>query len=244
MKTSLSSVDLEILIPAYKEAEALELLLPQIQASLEEFTGKWLVTVVDTVKPMDTTPEVCGRYAFTRYVQRRPGNSYGDAIRTGLSDSVGRYVAIMDADGSHNPAMLPHLWNAREQAEVVIASRYVRGGRTENPMILIAMSYAVNLAFRLVLGLPCRDVSNSFRLYRGDLVKGLELRCENFDIVEEILVVLMAQHPNLRILEVPSTFERRKKGASKRNLLLFIATYAATLARLWRRKRAAQKSPR
>jgi dolichol-phosphate mannosyltransferase len=45
----------------------------------------------------------------------------------------------------------------------------------------------VNVVFRSVLGLKCADVSNSFRLYRGDELRGLQLECDNFDIVEEIL---------------------------------------------------------
>src|SRR5205085_7298845 len=127
----------------------------------------------------------------------------------------GRWVLVMDGDGSHNPLTVPELWQHRQDNDLVIASRYVRGGQTENPAILIFMSQIVNVVFRLALRLKCLDVSNSFRLYRGDDVRSLRLECNHFDIVEEILVKLAGLRPGFRIKEVPFTFERRKAGKTK-----------------------------
>jgi dolichol-phosphate mannosyltransferase len=105
------------------------------------------------------------------------------------------------------------------------------------------MSLMVNVVFRLVLGLRCRDVSNSFRLYRGDDLRALELSCNNFDIVEEILVLLSMQHRDYRIHEVPFTFEERKAGKTKRKLLAFALSYLAVLWRLRRlRSQAARRA--
>ena len=84
--------------------------------------------------------------------------------------------------------------------------------------VLIFMSLMVNVVFRLALGLKCYDVSNSFRLYRGDDLRTLQLKCDNFDIVEEILVKLTVARPGYRIKEVPFVFEKRKAGKTKRNL--------------------------
>jgi dolichol-phosphate mannosyltransferase len=112
----------------------------------------------------------------------------------------------------------------------------VRGGETENPAILIFMSHVVNIIFRVLLNLKCYDVSNSFRLYRGDDVRSLQLECNHFDIVEEILVKLVGTRKEFRIKEVPSTFEKRKAGKTKRRLLVFILGYLGTLLRLLRLK--------
>jgi dolichol-phosphate mannosyltransferase len=119
----------------------------------------------------------------------------------------------------------------------VIASRYAPGGKTENPWLLIVMSHMVNVIFRLVLGLNCLDVSNSFRLYRGDDLRKLRLECRHFDIVEEILVKLSYSRHPYRIKEVPSTFEKRKAGKTKRQLLTFAIGYVGTLWRLLSLKR-------
>jgi dolichol-phosphate mannosyltransferase len=64
------------------------------------------------------------------------------------------------------------------------------GGKTENPAILVWTSLIVNVMLLMVLGLKCADVSNNFRLYRGHDLRALSLECENFDIVEVILVKL------------------------------------------------------
>jgi dolichol-phosphate mannosyltransferase len=161
---------------------------------------------------------------------------YGDAIRTGISASRGRYVILMDADGSHDPGFLGELWTHRDTSDVVIASRYIKGGRTENPAMLILMSLAVNVIFRLVLGLSCRDVSNSFRLYQGEPLRKLKLECNNFDIVEEILVTLSVSKPDFKISEVPFTFGQRRAGKTKRKLLPFVFSYIVVLYRLYRLK--------
>jgi dolichol-phosphate mannosyltransferase len=154
---------------------------------------------------------------------------------------------MMDGDGSHNPRALSELWQHRHDHDLVIASRYVRGGQTENPAILILMSQIVNVVFRIALRLKCYDVSNSFRLYRGADVRSLTLECNHFDIVEEILVKLAALRPDFRIKEVPFTFEKRKAGKTKRHLVKFILGYLGTLCRLLqlkaRAKRAARSSP-
>lgn len=93
----------------------------------------------------------------------------------------------MDADGSHAPEFVPTLFGARGGQDVVIASRYVEGGETDNRAYLILLSRFVNLAYSIVLGLNVKDVSNSFKLYDGDQARSIQLTSDNFDIIEELL---------------------------------------------------------
>lgn len=232
-------IDLSIVLPAYEEAENLRLLLPKLRAEASALTHDYEILVVDTMQPRDATPDVCIELGGC-YIPRSGGDLFGDAVRTGIANSKGRFVIFMDADGSHNPSFLPNLWAERETADLVIASRYIPGGRTENPALLILMSLAVNVVFRITLGLKCLDVSNSFRLYRGDDLRALKLTCDNFDIVEEILVLLSFRHPDYRIREVAFTFEERKAGKTKRKLLPFALSYLAVLWRLSRLRRKAE----
>ncbi len=120
----------------------------------------------------------------------------------------------------------------KDQSDVIIASRYMKGGHTENSPVLIAMSKIVNWGFAFVLNIKCKDVSNSFRLYDGEKLKSLTLKCENFDIVEEILYKLIRIFKGLSIKEIPFSFKQRMFGETKRNLGKFIITYIFTLARL------------
>jgi dolichol-phosphate mannosyltransferase len=94
------------------------------------------------------------------------------------------------------------------------------------------MSRVVNACYTLVLALPVSDVSNSLRVYRAGLVRGIPLTCDHFDVLEEVLVKLRRRHAGLRIAEVPVTFRRRMFGQTKRNLVTFALGFAVTLVRL------------
>jgi dolichol-phosphate mannosyltransferase len=218
-------------LPSYNEEENLRLLVPRIRQACAALADAHEIIVVDTVAPMDGTPELCAEEGIV-YLNRSGGNSYGDAIRTGIAAAKGQSVIFMDADGSHPPHFLSDLYERRDEADIVVASRYVEGGFTENATVLVWMSWIVNIGYRLVLGLKCKDVSNSFKLYPGAALKALELRCNNFDIVEEILYKMVKANPRFRIAEVPFSFKKRMFGQTKRNLFAFIFSYLVTLFRL------------
>jgi dolichol-phosphate mannosyltransferase len=138
----------------------------------------------------------------------------------------------MDSDGSHPPSFIKEIFAQKDESRIVIASRYIKGGHTENSKALILMSKLVNLGYAIVLGIKCKDISNSFKLYPGDKLKNLKLKCQNFDIVEEILYQLIKQNKSLNILEIPFTFKERMMGTTKRNLISFAFSYFFTLMRL------------
>jgi dolichol-phosphate mannosyltransferase len=223
--------EVSIVLPAYREAESLRSFLPLIRAEVERLTLSFEILVVDSLQPLDDTQAVCND-AGVRHLFRTGGNSYGDAVRTGIANSFGRYLVFMDADGSHDPRELESLWNKRTEFEIVIGSRYIPGGRTENPLVLQGMSLFLNAVYRISVGLKVRDVSNSFRLYRGDQLRGLSLHANNFEIVEEILVKLIAGPDHASVTEVPISFRKRSAGESKRNLVQFGVSYLKSIRRL------------
>lgn len=223
--------ELSVVLPAYQEAENLRVLLPRLAAVLGDLPGGAEVLVVDTMQPMDDTAAVSAA-AGAVYVNRAGGNAYGDAVRTGIARAQGCYILFMDADGSHDPEFIAEMFARRGPRNLVVASRYVAGGDTENPPSLILMSRLVNLVYALVLGIRCRDVSNSFKLYPAALIKPLILKCANFDVVEELLVKAARREPGLAIIELPFVFKKRQFGQTKRNLFLFMLTYLWSLVRL------------
>ena len=212
------------------------------QAGFASLTSSYEILVADTEAPRDDTPTVCRENnAHLRPAQRRT-RIMATPCAPSCASATETHVVLMDADGSHHPRYIPQLWGYREEYDLVIASRYVRGGKTENPFILIFLSLMVNVVFRLVLQLNCHDVSNSFRLYRGAELRALTLECDNFDIVEEILVKLNAGDRPLRLKEIPFTFETRKEGKTKRDLFSFALGYLETLYKLYRIKQQAKRS--
>ncbi len=227
-----NSLEFSVVIPSYLEEENLRIILPRIHKALEDLGYGFEIIIVDPMTPMDNTKTVCANFEKVVYVNRLGGNSYGCAVRTGIEKAIGNYTIFMDADGSHSPEFISELVRFRKEFDVVIASRYVKGGNTDNTKSLILMSLMVNMIYRLVLNLPYKDISNSFKLYDTKLLKRITLYCGNFDIVEEILLKLKRANGSLKVLEVPFTFKERLFGHTKRNLFLFAFSYFITLIKL------------
>lgn len=226
-----NKIELSVVLPAFQEEENLRNLLPRLLKTLQTMEVRSEVLVIDTLEPMDMTKEVCEQNGV-RYINRREGNYFGCAVRTGIDEAKGHFVLFMDADGSHPPEFIPELFCFADKYDVVIASRYIDKGDTENSLALILMSRIVNWTFSLVLDLPCKDVSNSFKVYQGEQLKAIKLSCNNFDIVEEILVKLRRKNPLIQFKEVPFVFKKRMFGETKRNLFVFILTYIFTIIKL------------
>ena len=232
-----SDIELSIVLPAYHESESLASLLPALRIEAERLTPSFEILVVDSLAPFDDSEQICERNGAL-HIRRGGGERYGDAVRTGISRARGRWLLFMDADGSHPPSIVLSLWERRNDGDVIIGSRYVKGGSTGNSSLLVGMSLLLNVIFRVVFSLPCRDVTNSLRLYRGDAVRELTLQSDNFDILQEILIKIAARRPRPSIIEVPMGFLERTAGESKRKLIPFIIAYLRTIARLWRYRKA------
>lgn len=225
---------LTVAIPAYKEAENLKVILPKLVSVLEKVEPSYEILIIDTLAPMDDTRSVCGDFGGrVRYLLREgEHNYYGDAVRTAIAKTQGEYLIFMDGDGSHDPAFISQLYAYKENFDVVIASRYVKGGETKNSGALVMMSLMLNLVYSVVLNLNCKDTSNSFKLYKSKDVRGITLTSKNFEIVEEILFRVKKNNKHLKIKELPFRFDKRMFGKTKRNLFVFILTYVYTLVRL------------
>lgn len=231
---------ISVVLPAYMEEENLKAILPKIREYLKE--KDFEIIIVDTQQPMDNTKLVCEENGC-RYLPRTGGEYYGDAIRTGIDGAKKEYTVIMDADGSHDPMDILRFYEEMESGkwDLIIGSRYCKGGNTCNTWILRAMSRVLNMVYKLAFRLSVEDVSDSFRMYKTSQLKKLELHCQNFDIVEEILILLTTYNKEFRIKEVPIVFNKRAAGKSKRNLLKYIFSYLTTMRTLLKRQSAAKK---
>lgn len=226
---------ISVILPSYQESENLKEILPKIHFALTQTGENYEILVVDTKEPMDETEAVC-QLENAHYIQRCGGNFYGDAIRTGIAKASGEYIVVMDADGSHDPMDILQFFTEMKSGkyDVIIGSRYCKGGNSHNGLILKLMSWCLNVTYRVIFHLDVSDVSDSFRMYKSNQLKELSLECKNFDIVEEILIRLVLSIPELRIKEVPIFFNKRVFGESKRNLIKFIFSYLSTICSLKR----------
>ena len=220
---------LAVVIPALNERENLELLLPALKEVLTGLDLRAEVVVVDGGSH-DGTREAAERRGARVVLQQERG--YGGALRDGFAATTAPYIVTMDADLSHRPVFLEQFWKRRNEAEVLVASRYVAGGKADMGRFRLLLSHILNRTYRRALSLPLRDLSSGFRMYRRDVLAGLTLTARDFDVLEEILIRVHAE--GWRIQEVPFHYMARGSGRSHARLIKFGWALLKTLARMWR----------
>jgi dolichol-phosphate mannosyltransferase len=221
-------LDLTVLLPVLNERENVASLLPRLDQVLRQLGCTSEVVVVDGGSH-DGTAELARSLGARVLVQRAPG--YGGALREGFSAATGRYIATLDADLSHEPDFIAKLWRARDRADIVIASRYVKAGVAYMPLHRKILSRILNRFFAIGLALPIRDLSSGFRLYRAAVFSELDIHAQHFDVLEEILVKAFALGWN--VLEIPFTYYPRDRGSSHARIFRFGLSLLRAFGRLW-----------
>lgn len=208
-----------VVLPTYNERDNLPLMVEAL-LRIDDLS----VLVVDDGSP-DGTGQLADELASAsggrlrvlhRHGPRGLGRSYIDGMQEALRDGA-TLICQMDADFSHNPADVPRLVAAAQQADLIVASRYVPGGDVRNwPWRRRALSAFANRYVRAITGLPVRDATSGFRCWRRELLMRLPLT----GIVSEgyafqVEMAWLANAAGARIHEVPITFVERRQGASK-----------------------------
>ena len=210
-----------ITLCTYNECENLPKLIPEIHAVAPDAD----VLVIDDNSP-DGTGELVDEMSRTDpriHCLHRAGKlGLGTATVAGFEYGVAHgysQLINMDADFSHHPRYLPELRAGMSEADVTIGSRYVPGGGVVGwNWVRHFMSRSINLYARLLLGLPNRDNSGSFRCYDVALLARIEfskVRSRGYSFQEEILY--MCRRAGCRFREIPIIFEDRRFGTSKIN---------------------------
>jgi dolichol-phosphate mannosyltransferase len=212
-------VSCAVIVPTYNECE-------NIVSLVEALLGLPPVTAVVVVD--DNSPDGTGAlaeglarsHAAVRVIHRPGklglGTAYVAGFRLALTLPV-EQVLTMDADFSHNPARIPALVATTAEFDVVIGSRYVPGGSTQNwGLRRQFLSACANLTARLTLGLRAKDCTAGFRCYRRHVLEALDLegiKSDGYSYLVEILY--RCQRAGFRIGEQPIVFDNRRRGQSK-----------------------------
>lgn len=219
--------ELSVVIPAHNEGPNLRVLLPQLRSILDEIGVPSQIVIVVREEDDETRQAATGVAQVVR--QESPG--YGGALRAGFERAEGRFILTMDADLSHPPTFARDLWASREEAEVLIASRYAAGGSAQMPLFRALLSGILNRFFAWGLGVPIGDLSSGFRFYRKAALKMDEVVARDFDVLPEIVV--RAYTNGWRVREVPFRYEPRVHGSSNARVIPFGIAYLKTFRRLW-----------
>ncbi|MEP6922462.1 MAG: glycosyltransferase [bacterium] len=221
--------DLAVVIPVLNERENLEILLTLLKKEIEGLGLKSEIIIADGGST-DGSQDLARQLGAHVVTQVEPG--YGGALLIGFAATSAPYVMTMDADLSHPPVFLKDFWQQRREADMIIASRYVPGGKADMGKFRRVLSRILNVTYSRVLDLPLADLSSGYRMYSQSVLGKLNLEARDFDVLEEILVRVHLLGG--RIKEVPFHYQARNSGKSHAKLLKFGWAYLKTLERMRR----------
>jgi dolichol-phosphate mannosyltransferase len=216
-----------VFLPTYNEVGNLEGIVRAVVDQLDRTEPEnWRLLVVDDGSP-DGTGELADRLAAelerVEVLHRETKDGLGKAYLAGYEYAWARgaeMVIVMDADFSHDPAYLPAMVAAAAESDLVLGSRYVRGGRIADwPPLRRLLSRAGSLYARTILGLKVNDLTSGFRCVRRAVLETIEpstLRAQGY--VFNIELTYRALLAGFTVTEVPICFRDREEGESKMSL--------------------------
>ena len=209
------------MVPTYNESGNIERLITEILAQGEDVG----VVVVDDDSP-DGTWKIVEEYSkrdprvhlLKRIGRRGRGTAGIEGFQYAIKQGV-EFIIEMDADFSHSPSYISSFLKEMKDCDLLIGSRMVKGGgETGRGALRQLITKGANLYIRLMLGLPYKDATSGFRIFRREVLEAIDLNnliSTGPSILQEIL--FMAQRKGFRIKEVPIIFEDRTVGQSTFN---------------------------
>ena len=222
----MSTPVLSIVMPVFKEGEAVEPILRAMTASVA--APHEILVVYDFDE--DPTVPVIERLALelptVRGLRNELGRGVLNAMKAGIAASSGPYVLISMSDGSDEPHVVDSMVAlARDGADVVAASRYMRGGRqVGGPPLKRLMSRTAGLTLHWFAGVPTHDPTNNFKLYSRRFLDTVTIESTaGFELALELTV--KATIAGRRVAEVPTTWRDRTAGQSNFKLRKWLPHY-------------------
>ena len=226
-----------MVIPTYNESENLPKLVEDVLAlPLDDIH----ILIVD-----DNSPDGTGELAEKLRVQyndrihclHRAGKlGLGSAYREGFKKAIEEgadYIGQMDADFSHPIDKIPLMVKELEHADLVIGSRYVKGGSLDEnwPFYRKWLSGFGNAYARVILGLPNRDVTGGFKLWKKETLQAMPMdTIKSNGYVFQVEMNYVASKMGFKIVEIPIYFQERTMGKSKMNMRISMEAAWRTIA--------------
>ena len=224
-----------MVVPTYNERDNLAWIVGRVRSANPDVD----VLVVDDDSPDGTgklADELAAADPQVTVLHRTEKTGLGAAYLHGFQVALERgydVVGEMDADGSHQPEQLPLLRLALADADLVIGSRWVSGGSVVNwPLSRKVLSVGGNLYARVLLGIPLRDVTAGYRLFRRTTLEAIDLgSVESAGYIFQTDLAFRTLRAGLRVVEVPIEFVERVRGESK--MSRDVATESLRRITLW-----------
>ncbi|WP_337862627.1 glycosyltransferase family 2 protein [Nitrososphaera sp.] len=211
---------LSIILPTYNESQNIANVLDSIVEALPQDMPAEII-VVDDNSP-DGTADIAEEWWRGNIVNhgnirlrviRRPGKlGLSSAILAGAHNAAGEAVVVMDSDMSHPPQTIPHMLAELERCDIVVASRYVKGGSVSGwPFKRKVASKGATKIARYSLGIRIKDPMSGFFAFKRHIINGIKFDAIGYKMLLEILV----KARGAKVKEIPYTFINRRLGTSK-----------------------------
>ena len=212
---------ISVVLPTYNEINNIKKLVSSVQQILNKITSDYEIIIVD-----DNSPDGTGNFmkAYSKdnekikVLIRKLKTGLGDAYRYGFQYITGDIIFQMDADLSHNPKEIPKFINALKYNDIVVGSRYIKGGMNlHGDKKRIIISKVANFLASFFIRLRQTDLTNGYRAYKRKVIDEImpHVTCQNYVFLVEMLV--KAKQFGFTIGEVPIKFQDRRIGKSKFN---------------------------
>ena len=212
-----------LVLPTYNEAENIESIVHAVLPRLAEASPEHTLLVVDDSSP-DGTGAMADRLAreneHVEVLHRAGKEGLGRAYLAGFSRALeagAELVMEMDADFSHDPADVPRLIAAADDADLVLGSRYVPGGGVSGwEWHRRLLSRGGCFYARTILGVPVRDLTGGFKCFRRRVLEAIEfgdVQADGYGF--QIEMTYRTLRAGFRVKEIPIVFHERRAGASK-----------------------------
>ena len=210
---------LSIIIPAYNEEAVLEKTVKVFHGELKKKGIEHEILVIND-NSSDKTENILKKLAReileVKYLNNKPPNGFGFAVRKGLENFRGDEVAIVMADMSDRPKDLIKFYQKmKEGYDCVFGSRFIRGGKVINyPPHKYYLNRFTNNIIRILFGIRYNDTTNAFKLYRRGVIEGLKpFLSHHFNLTVELPLKAIVRGYSYAI--VPNYWINRKTGESK-----------------------------
>jgi len=218
--------ELSVVVPVFKEGEAVDPVLRALTAAIPSPHEILVVYDFDEDPTVPVIERLHAELPAIRGHRNDLGRGVLNAMKAGIAVARGDYILISMADGSDEPHVVePMLALARSGADVVSASRYMKGGhQVGGPPLKRFLSRVAGLTLHWFGGVPTHDPTNNFKLYSRRLLDATPIESEaGFELALELTV--KATLAGRKVAEVPTTWRDRTEGQSNFKLRKWLPHY-------------------
>lgn len=225
---------LSIIIPAHNEEGSIRPTVTELARALNSEKIDHEILVVND-NSSDSTEQILTELSEqpnVRYVNNKPPNGFGFAVRKGLNSFTADAVTLFMADSSDAPEDVVKFFRKLEQGyDCVFGSRFIKGGKTyDYPFLKLILNRLANIFIKILFGFRYNDTTNAFKMYRRETIEGLKpFLSHHFNLTVELPLKAISRGYTYTV--VPNTWKKRTTGVAKLKIkemgsrYLFIVLY-------------------